>query len=66
MASNVPLRMVREAVVGAVVDRIDIVEGQAKQKMEIEKVIERWGDLIMKIGGTDGVETVELLQVSTS
>lgn len=63
MASNVPLRMVREAVIGAVVDRININENPAAQRAEIAKVVERWGPLVVKIGGSEGVETVELLQV---
>ena len=63
MASNVPLRMVREAVVGGVVDQIKIIEAPALQRAEVTRVIQRWGELILKIGGTEGVETVELLQV---
>ena len=66
MASNVPLRMVREAVIGAVVDRIGILDSPAAQRAEISKVVERWGPLIVKIGGSEGVETVELLQVSST
>ena len=67
MASNVPLSRVREAVIAALVDRIRVVnpeEGPAKQKVEVEKVVERWGELINKIGGVDGVETISILQVS--
>lgn len=66
MASNVPLTRVREAVVAALVDRVRVVspeEGPAKQKAEVEKVMERWGELINKIGGVDGVETISILQV---
>lgn len=63
MASNVPLRRVREAVVAAIVDNIKLVDSAAAQKTEIEKVIGRWGALINKIGGIDGVETLEILQV---
>ena len=66
MASNVPLMRVREAVIAALVDRIRVVspeEGPAKQKAEVEKVVERWGELINKIGGVDGVETISILQV---
>jgi len=66
MASNVPLTRVREAVIAALVDRIRVVgpeEGPAKQKAEVEKVVERWGELINKIGGVDGVETISILQV---
>ncbi|KAF9567546.1 nucleotide-diphospho-sugar transferase [Agrocybe pediades] len=63
MASNVPLTRVREAVVGAIVEKIEIVEGDpAGQRKEIAKVISRWGDLIDRIGGVDPVETVTLLQ----
>jgi translation initiation factor eIF-2B subunit epsilon len=67
MASNVPLSRVREAVIAALVDRISVVspeDGAAKQKVEVEKVVERWGELINKIGGIDGVETISILQVS--
>ena len=66
MASNVPLSRVREAIVAALMDRIRVVgpeEGAAKQKVEVEKVVERWGELINKIGGVDGVETISTLQV---
>ncbi|KAH0827077.1 hypothetical protein J3R83DRAFT_4762 [Lanmaoa asiatica] len=63
MASNVPLRMVREAVVAAVVSRIKIVEGGGPpQRQEIAAMINRWGGLIDKIGGVDAVETIEILQ----
>lgn len=63
MASNVPLRKVREAVVAAIVDNIKLVDGAAAQKTEIERMMGRWGALINKIGGIDGVETVQILQV---
>ena len=65
MASNVPLRRVREAVVAAIIDNIDFEEGEAMaiQKAKIEKMAGRWGALINKIGGVDGVETIEILQV---
>lgn len=66
MASNVPLTRVREAVIAALVDRIRVVspeEGSARQKAEVERVIGRWGELINKIGGVDGVETISILQV---
>jgi len=64
MASNVPLRMVREAVVAAIVSRIKIVEGGGlPQRQEIAAMIGRWGGLIDKIGGVDAVETIEILQV---
>jgi translation initiation factor eIF-2B subunit epsilon len=65
MASNVPLIRVREAVVGAIVERIDIVEGGgAAQRKEITSVVARWGNLINQIGGVDAVETVSVLQVN--
>ena len=66
MASNVPLTRVREAIIAALVDRIRVVspeEGPAKQKAEVEDVVGRWGELINKIGGVDGVETISILQV---
>ena len=66
MASNVPLTRVREAVIAALVDRIRVVspeEGPTKQKAEVENVMERWGELINKIGGVNGVETISFLQV---
>ncbi|KAI9571225.1 nucleotide-diphospho-sugar transferase [Boletus coccyginus] len=62
MASNVPLRLVREAVVAAIVSRIKIVEGGLPQRQEIAAMIGRWGGLIDKIGGVDAVETIEILQ----
>ena len=63
MASNVPLRRVREAVVGAIVDRVPLVPGDAAaQRAEIAAFVRRWGPLIDKIGGVDPVETVEVLQ----
>ena len=64
MASNVPLIRVREAVVGAIVERINIVEGGGPaQRKEITSVVARWGNLINQIGGVDAVETVAVLQV---
>ena len=65
MASNVPLRRVREAVVAGIVEQIPLVEGAVPQRAEIKKWVDRWGDLINLIGGVDGVETVSILQVST-
>ncbi|THU86422.1 nucleotide-diphospho-sugar transferase [Dendrothele bispora CBS 962.96] len=63
MASNVPLSRVRESVVSAIVEKIQIVEGGGvPQRQEIAKVINRWGPLIDKIGGVDAVETVSILQ----
>ena len=64
MASNVPLRRVREAVVAGIVERIPVVEGAAPQRVEINEWVDRWGDLINLIGGVDGVETVSILQVA--
>jgi translation initiation factor eIF-2B subunit epsilon len=64
MASNVPLRRVREAVVAKIVNTIPLVaDDLAKQRKAIAQVIERWGDLIDQIGGADAVETVQVLQV---
>lgn len=64
MASNVPLIRVREAVVGAIVERIVIVDGgAAAQRKEITSIVGRWGGLIDQIGGVDAVETVSVLQV---
>lgn len=63
MASNVPLTKVRGAVIGSVVEKIAIVDGPVEQRGEIKRWMDRWGELINKIGGVDGVETVELLQV---
>ncbi|KAL6305413.1 nucleotide-diphospho-sugar transferase [Sparassis latifolia] len=63
MASNVPLRRVREAVVAAIVDRVEVVEGDpAGQRAAIARVVGRWGALIDRIGGVDPVESVEVLQ----
>ena len=63
MASNVPLRRVREAVVAGIVEGIPLVEGAVSQRAEIKKWVDRWGDLINLIGGVDGIETVSILQV---
>ncbi|KAH9001219.1 nucleotide-diphospho-sugar transferase [Lactarius akahatsu] len=62
MASNVPLRRVREAVVAGIVENIPLVEDAVPQRTEINKWVDRWGDLINLIGGVDGVETVSILQ----
>ncbi|ETW85768.1 hypothetical protein HETIRDRAFT_309762 [Heterobasidion irregulare TC 32-1] len=62
MASNVPLRRVREAVVAGIVDNIELVENAAEQRMAIKRCVDRWGELINRIGGADGVETVTILQ----
>jgi hypothetical protein len=66
MASNVPLRRVREGVVAGIVERIPLVEGAVPQRAEIKTWVDRWGDLINLIGGIDGVETVSVLQVKFS
>ena len=64
MASNVPLRRVREAVVAGIVELIPIVgESAPQQRKEIARVVNRWGPLINNIGGVDAVETVTVLQV---
>lgn len=65
MASNVPLSRVREAVVGAIVERIKIGGEVTEQRKEIASVVSRWGELINKIGGVDAVETITVLQVSS-
>jgi translation initiation factor eIF-2B subunit epsilon len=65
MASNVPLRRVREAVVAGIVERIPVVQGAVPQRAEIGRWVDRWGDLINLIGGVDGVETVSILQVGS-
>jgi len=65
MASNVPLRRVREAVVAGIVENLPLVEGAVPQRVEIKKWVDRWGELINLIGGVDGVETVSILQVSS-
>jgi len=65
MASNVPLRRVREAVVAGIVEGIPLVEGAVPQRAEIKKWVDRWGDLINLIGGVDGIETVSILQVGS-
>lgn len=62
MASNVPLRRVREAVVAGIVERIPLIEGPVPQRAEIKNWVDRWGDLINLIGGIDGAETVSILQ----
>ena len=65
MASNVPLRRVREAVVAGIVEGIPLVEGAVPQRAEIKRWVDRWGDLINLIGGVDGIETVSILQVGS-
>ncbi|CAA7271788.1 unnamed protein product [Cyclocybe aegerita] len=63
MASNVPLTRVKEAVIAAIVEKIQLVDGDAAaQRKEIGTVIGRWGELINRIGGVDPVETVSILQ----
>ncbi|EEB91898.1 hypothetical protein MPER_09670, partial [Moniliophthora perniciosa FA553] len=63
MASNVPIARVRDSVVAAIVERINIVEGGGlPQRKEIATVIGRWGPLIERIGGFDAVETITALQ----
>ncbi|KAI0256752.1 nucleotide-diphospho-sugar transferase [Lactifluus subvellereus] len=62
MASNVPLRRVREAVVASIVERIPLVQDAVPQRAEIKRWVDRWGELINLIGGVDGVETVSILQ----
>ena len=62
MASNVPLRRVREAVVGALVDRVPLTVDAATQRAEVARIVARWGPLVDKIGGVDAVETLEVLQ----
>jgi translation initiation factor eIF-2B subunit epsilon len=66
MASNVPLRRVREAVVAGIVEQIPLVQDAVPQRVEIKKWVDRWGELINLIGGVDGVETVSILQVNSA
>jgi translation initiation factor eIF-2B subunit epsilon len=66
MASNVPLRRVREAVVAGIVEKIPLVESVVPQRAEVKKWVDRWGELINLIGGIDGVETVSILQAKHS
>lgn len=65
MAANVPLRLVREEVVRALVGLVPVVPGgdAAQQRREIGRVVQRWGPLVDAIGGKDAVETVAVLQV---
>jgi translation initiation factor eIF-2B subunit epsilon len=64
MASNVSLKLVREAVIAAIVEGIKLVpDNPALQRREIARIVDRWGELINKIGGVDGTESVEVLQV---
>ena len=66
MASNVPLTRVKEAVIAAIVERIPLVDGDARaQRTAIGTMVGRWGALIDRIGGVDPVETVTILQVRT-
>ena len=58
-----PLHKVTELVIGFLVDRIPLNVDSAKQKQEINRLVQRWGPLIPAIGGTDGKETVAYLQV---
>ncbi|GLB35041.1 putative nucleotidyl transferase [Lyophyllum shimeji] len=64
MASNVPIKSVREAVIAEIVEKIQVVEGGGvAQRREIASVIGRWGSLIEAIGGMDAVETISSLQI---
>ncbi|KIY50957.1 nucleotide-diphospho-sugar transferase, partial [Fistulina hepatica ATCC 64428] len=63
MAANVSNARVREAVVSGIVDQIPLVSGgHTAQRLEIAKVVNRWGQLINQIGGVEPVETVAALQ----
>ncbi|KAF8163214.1 nucleotide-diphospho-sugar transferase, partial [Crassisporium funariophilum] len=63
MASNVPLTRVKEAVIAAIVEKIQVLDNDAvSQRKDISSVIGRWGDLIDRIGGIDAVETISILQ----
>jgi translation initiation factor eIF-2B subunit epsilon len=66
MASNVPLRRVREVVIGFIVDKIPLDKDAATQKRELLQVTKRWGKLVLAIGGANGAETVAILQVTWS
>lgn len=67
MASNVPLTRVKEAVVDAIVERIPLIDNDpAGQRKEIAQIVGRWGQLINLIGGVDPVETIAILQVSST
>jgi translation initiation factor eIF-2B subunit epsilon len=64
MASNVPIARVREAVISSIVDRIPLVEGNpAAQRKKISEFVERWGELINRIGGVEQVDAISALQV---
>lgn len=61
MASNVPLRRVRQAVVRFLLEKI-VGKEQSGFRERIPRVVGRWGGLIDAIGGSDAVETIEILQ----
>jgi translation initiation factor eIF-2B subunit epsilon len=66
MASNVPLRRVREVIIRRLMERILAACGGVGTRAagETRRAIQRWGGLVEAIGGADGVETVEILEVS--
>lgn len=67
MASNVPLRRVREVVMIRLMQRSVTAAGNhpvaSRLASEVSKTVQRWGGLVDAIGGVDGVETIDILQV---
>lgn len=63
MASNVPLKRVAEAVLGFLIERIELVEAPAAQRAKVNDVMGRWGPILGSIGWKDAVETIFIVQV---
>ena len=63
MASNVPLRSVKQVVISFLLSKIQLSETPAQQKQAVNKTVERWGPLLPAIGGEDPIENILLLQV---
>ncbi|KAF8334178.1 nucleotide-diphospho-sugar transferase [Cantharellus anzutake] len=62
MASNVPLKSVKEVAISFLVSKISLSGAPAQQKQAVNETIERWGPLLPAIGGEDPIENILLLQ----
>jgi len=62
MASNVDLGLVKDVLVLFLVKHITIMEDSAQQRVEVNKLIGRWGGLVAALGADDAVENLILFQ----
>lgn len=66
MATNVPITAVKEVVITFLVSKIPLSPDAVTQRKAVNEMIARWGGLLGAIGSESPVESIILLQVSSS